>query len=333
MTTPAERPPRRTLLWNIFKTILALFLICFVLSKTDLTQIAGLGGRVSPGWLLIDLVLFIALTLIKTGQYHALTGGAAPYPRVLNIVILQNAVSNFVAGSAGIASYLTLMKAEQGVKLRKGAVSFLIAKMGDLLAVGIFLAATTALVGAQVPVLRDLAVVLLLGIAAAVGICLLSIFLRQRFVGLLRSMLQRIHFLGLPPVQKGMEALQFLADQKEGAIFRSLRLGIAYSLAYMAVTFAWSYCNLRVFSVIIPWSVVGFVNSLMQLLSWIPIQVFGGLGVTETTLVYLYGGFGVPQPEMAAVSIGLRLLLYVLNLVVLAYLPLGGLLLQSRRPA
>ncbi len=333
MATPAERSPRGSLLWNIFKTILALFLIGFVLSKTDLPQLAGLLGSVSPGWLLIDLALFITLTLIKAGQYHALTGREAPYARVLNIVILQNAVSNFVASSAGIASYLTLMKAEQGVKLRRGAVSFLIAKIGDLLAVGLFLAATTALAGGQVPVLRDLALLLLLCIAVAVGLCLLAIFLRQRFVGLLRGMLQRIHLLGLSPVQKGMDALQFLADQKDGPIFRSLRLGLAYSLVYMAVTFAWSYCNLRVFSVVLPWSVVGFVNGLMQLLSWIPIQVFGGLGITETTLVYLYGGFGVPQPEMAAVSIGLRLLLYILNLVVLAYLPLSSLLFRGRGPA
>jgi uncharacterized membrane protein YbhN (UPF0104 family) len=333
MTTPAGRSSRGALLWNIFKTILALALIGLVFSKTDLAQLAGLAGRVSPGWLLLDLVLFIALTLIKTGQYHALTGREVQYGRLLNIIILQNAVSNFVASSAGIASFLTLMKAEQGIKLRTGAASLVIAKMGDLLAVALFLALTTALAGGQVPVLRDLAILLLLGITLAVGVFLLTIFLRQRFIGLLRSVLASIHLLRLPLVQKGVEALQFLADQEDGVIFRSLRLGSAYSLVYMAVTFAWSYCNLRVFSVVIPWNVVGFVTALMQLISWVPIQVFGGLGITETTLVYLYGSFGLPQPEMAAVSIGLRLLLYFLSLVVLAYVPLSGLLLRGRKPA
>jgi uncharacterized membrane protein YbhN (UPF0104 family) len=333
MTTPAGRSSRGALLWNIFKTILALALIGLVFSKTDLGQLAGLAGRVSPGWLLLDLVLFIALTLIKTGQYHALTGREVQYGRLLNIIILQNAVSNFVASSAGIASFLTLMKAEQGIKLRTGAASLVIAKMGDLLAVALFLALTTALAGGQVPVLRDLAILLLLGITLAVGVFLLTIFLRQRFIGLLRSVLAAIHLLRLPLVQKGVEALQFLADQEDGVIFRSLRLGSAYSLVYMAVTFAWSYCNLRVFSVVIPWNVVGFVTALMQLISWVPIQVFGGLGITETTLVYLYGSFGLPQPEMAAVSIGLRLLLYFLSLVVLAYVPLSGLLLRGRKPA
>lgn len=325
MPSLAERSPRAALLWNVFKTLLALGLIGFVVSKTDSTQLAALRQRISLPWLLLDLALFTGLTLIKTGQYRALTGREVPYRRVLNIVILQNAISNFVASSAGIASYLTLMKAEEGVKLRTGAASFLIAKMGDLLALSLFLAATTAMAGSHVPVLRAVAILLLLSIALALAICLLAILLRQRFIALLLGVLERFHVMHLPVIQKGMAALQSLADQEQGSIFRSLRVGTAYSLAYMAVTFAWSYCNLRVFSLVISWKIVGFVNALMQLISWVPIQVFGGLGITETTLVYMFGSFGVQQSEMAAVSIGLRLLQYFSNLVVLTYLPFGGL--------
>jgi uncharacterized membrane protein YbhN (UPF0104 family) len=333
MPRPAERSPRAALLWNVFKTLLALGLIGFVVSKTDPAQLAGLRERISLPWLLLDLALFIALTLIKTGQYRALIGYEAPYSRVLHIVILQNAISNFVATSAGIASYLTLMRAEQGVRLRKGALSFLVTKFGDLLAVSLFLAVTALPAGRQAPLLRNAAILLMVGIAVGAGVLLLTILLRQRFLGLVRKVLQAAHMDRVRAIQSGLEALQFLADRRDGAIFRTLRVGIVYSLVYMAVTMAWSYCNLRVFSVALPLHVVGFVSALMQLISWVPIQVFGGLGVTETTLVYLFGQFGVPQPEMAAVSIGLRLLLYFLNLVMLAYLPLHSLFFRGPRPA
>jgi uncharacterized protein (TIRG00374 family) len=333
MAAPAERSPRRQLIWNIFKTLLALSLIAYVLSKTDASQLAGLRGRISWPWFFADLILFLLLTVIKAAQYHALISQEAPYRRVLNIVILQNAISNFVAASAGIASYLTLMKAEEGVKLRKGATSFLVAKFGDLLAVGLFLGLTTALLDGQAPFLRKVAAFLLLCILLAAAVFLLTVLLRQRFIGMVRGLLERSRLLRLPAVQRGMDAMQFLADQKDSAILHTLRVGIAYSLLYMAVTLAWSYCNLRVFSMVQPLNTVGFVNALMQLISWIPIQVFGGLGVTETTLVYLFGQFGVPQADMAAVSIGQRLLFYVLSLLVLSYLPLSGLLARERMPA
>lgn len=72
---------------------------------------------------------------------------------------------------------------------------------------------------------------------------------------------------------------------------------------------------------------VSFVNAFLQLFSWIRIQVLGGLGVTETSLAYLSGLFGLPTPQIAAMGamgIGLRALLYSFTLAVLLYLPLSA---------
>jgi uncharacterized membrane protein YbhN (UPF0104 family) len=70
---------------------------------------------------------------------------------------------------------------------------------------------------------------------------------------------------------------------------------------------------------------------MLQLISYLPIQVFGGLGLTETSMLYFYGFFHSPQVELAAILIGMRLLFYLENLLVLIYLPLHSLF--SRRPA
>ena len=108
-------------------------------------------------------------------------------------------------------------------------------------------------------------------------------------------------------------------------MFRMIGIGILFSLVYLAVTMLWLYASLQAFSFdtgILP---VVFVNVLMQLVSYLPIQVFGGLGVTETTMLYFYGFFNFPQTELAAVLIGNRLLFYLTNLAVLLYLPLHAL--------
>ena len=77
----------------------------------------------------------------------------------------------------------------------------------------------------------------------------------------------------------------------------------------------------RFFRGSIPASVLVFVNSWIQFISWLPIQVFGGLGVAETSQIYLYGLFGIPASQMATVSVGLRVILYLFNLISLLYLP------------
>jgi uncharacterized membrane protein YbhN (UPF0104 family) len=99
-------------------------------------------------------------------------------------------------------------------------------------------------------------------------------------------------------------------------------IGLAFSLIYMTVTMVWIYASLMTFSFQIGFLPVVFTNTFMQLVSYLPIQVFGGLGVNETTLLYLYGIFSVSQPELAAVLIGVRILFYLMNLVVLLYLPI-----------
>jgi uncharacterized membrane protein YbhN (UPF0104 family) len=54
----------------------------------------------------------------------------------------------------------------------------------------------------------------------------------------------------------------------------------------------------------------------------IPIQAFGGLGVCDVMSMYLYGLFGINQPEIAAILIGSRIIFYVVYGVMLLYIPI-----------
>lgn len=67
-------------------------------------------------------------------------------------------------------------------------------------------------------------------------------------------------------------------------------------------------------------SVVAFVNIFVQLLSNLPVHVFGSLGTIEVTSLYLYGLFYPNWGYLAATLIGFRLRLYVMNLLALEYL-------------
>ena len=309
--------------WNFFKIILAVALIGFVISKTNLTEVVALLKQLSFGWLAISFLLFCILTLIKTFQYYLLNGRQAPYTRVLYVVITQNAVSNFIAGGAGIASYLTMLSVDEGVRFRKVLSAFVVAKMGDLLAVWIILLASSVLLWNQIGAVQYAVVFLLVVIFGAVTFFVAAALLRQKLVALVKTIFGWIKLDRLLIVQRGVDFLQLFAEQDGKVVLRTMFIGLLYSLVYMIVTLFWFYSNIRAYSLDFPFTVVTFVNAFMQLISWVPIQVFGGLGVSETSLVYLFGIFGLPTAQIAAMGIGLRVILYVFTLIVLLYLPLS----------
>ena len=323
----SQSEPRRSssTLWNIFKIILAAVLVGYVLSRTDLTQLFAMRTRISLLWLMAYIVLYFILTLLKAFQYYFLIGRSVGYPQVLNIVVVQNAVSNFVATSAGVASYLALFRVEQEGKFSRAALVFLLAKVGDLISIWLFMLVTSILVWQQVGAFHQLIFILLAGIGGAIFIFFLIIFLRQKFISLLQALVDRIRLNRFGIVTKGMDIMQSLAEQEHGFVFRMMGIGILFSLIYMTVTMMWIYAGFQTFAFAIGVLPVVFVNVFMQLISYLPIQVFGGLGVNETTMLYLYDSFHLPQAELAAVLIAVRLLFYVTNLLVLIYLPLHAL--------
>ncbi len=315
-----ESLPKKTI-WNTVKIILALILVWYVLSKTDLTQLATLRGRISVPWLVATLFLYFSLTLLKSLQYYFLIGRRVDYPQVLNIVVVQNAISNFIATSAGIASYLALFRVEQGVKVSRAALAFILAKVGDLISIWLFMLASSLLTWSLVTSFHSLILLSLSFIGVAILGFFAAVFLRQKFVSILAWFVEKLKLSRLGFVNKLMDLLSTLVDQEHGFVFRMVGTGIAFSLIYMTVTMLWLYASLHTFSFDIHFLQVVFVNIFMQLISYLPIQVFGGLGVNETTSLYLYSIFNFPQTELAAILIGTRLLFYLTNLAVLLYLP------------
>jgi len=319
--TATQESPLSKRIWNIFKYILAVVLVWFVYSKTSINDIIDLFRRVSFLWLAVSFVLFFLMTMMKAVQYYMLSGRQAPYPRVLSIVIVQNVITNFIATGAGIASYLTMFTVDEGVRLRRAAATFIIAKVGDLVIVWSLLLASSLLLWNGIAVLKFATLAVLIIIPLAIGAFIALIILRHKFVEAMRALVKRLRLVRFSFTQRGLEILQFLAEQKSNMVFGLLKTAVVCSLFYMALTMAWVYASLRAFSLIIPASVLIFVNSWIQLISWLPIQVFGGLGVMETSQVYLYGLFGIPAIQMATISIGLRVTLYLFNLIALLYLP------------
>ena len=327
--------PKRTssTFWNILKTILAIFLVIFVISRTDLSSLWHSLKTASVFWLGIAVIIFLFLTLLKALQYYVLFRNRLSYPQVLNVVILQNAVSNYLASSAGIASYLTLFKAEHGVKISRSVLIFLLTKIGDLTAIWLGLVISSSLVWSQIGILHIPILVLLIGIGVVLLLFVLTVLFRQRFVSMLSRILSWLKISRLGLVEKGMQYFQGLADMEQNKILTTFGLLLLYSFVYLAVTIAYAYANLAVFHLQPNIVAVLFVTLLIQLVSYFPVTVFGGLGVTETSALYFWSFFALPQNLLASALIGSRIVFYVVNLIPLIYLPVYSAFLNPKEQA
>jgi len=101
-----------------------------------------------------------------------------------------------------------------------------------------------------------------------------------------------------------------------------LKTSIGLSLIYMSITVLWGYARLRTFSFVVDFGIITLITCILQLASWVPIFVFGGLGISESISVYFFSAFGFEQSSVAAVLIAVRVLIYLMNALALFYLPI-----------
>jgi uncharacterized membrane protein YbhN (UPF0104 family) len=321
MTATSDRK-NSSILWNIVKIVVALILVGFILSKTDFEHLLLTLHNVSIPWLIVSLAAYLVLTALKALQYYFLLGEDVPYPEVLNIVVIQNVISNFLTVSAGIASYMASLRVEHGVKVSRSLILFILTKIGDLIAIWALVMIFSFLVWMEIEALHLAVIVLLIVMGVAFAVFFLTIIYRQRFIRLATSVLTWTRLSRINMVVKGMDVLQSLAEIDFWKIFQVLRITLVISFVYMGVTIAMMYASLMTFNLELSIRAVSFVTVMNQLVSYFPVQVFGGLGVYEMSSLYLFGMFTASHDALISALIGTRILIYLRNMVPLLYLPI-----------
>jgi uncharacterized membrane protein YbhN (UPF0104 family) len=127
-----------------------------------------------------------------------------------------------------------------------------------------------------------------------------------------------------------MDVLTSLAETDFRKIFRLLQITLIISFIYLGFTIWMIYASLMTFNLEMPITAVGFVTVLNQLVSYFPVQVFGGLGVYEMSSLYLFGLFTTSHELLISALIGMRLIIYMRNLVPLLYLPVHSFFLRAK---
>ena len=313
----------KTRIWNITKILIAAVLVAYVISTTDAQQLMQSWQSLSRDWLLLSIVIFLLMVIVKALQYRALINPQLSFWNVLNITIMQNAISNFISNAAGVATYASMFRVEHDVKLTRSAIAFILVKVGDLVSILLLLLASLFFVWSQVDVLHEILVILITMILLGLIVVFSTIIFRQWFVNILNNILTRLNLLRFRLVKKGLSILTSLSQVDKEVVNKLMIQALLYSGLYFVITISWSYTLINTFHIPIAFPGMVFVSAVTQIISFIPIQVFGGLGVTEISSLYLYGLFNIPIPELSAALLGIRVYHTIVNALTLLYIPFG----------
>jgi len=330
MTSLLGYKKNRSLIWSVLRTLLAFGLVFFVFSKTDVAELTAALKNASALWLIISAVLYVWLTLLKALQYYTLMQDELTYAQVLNLIVWQNAVSNFFLSSAGILTYIATTRLEYHLKLGRSVTVFLLIKAADIIAIWLILVISSRLVWSQIQILQTPVLILIVSLGIIVAGCFLAVLFRRRFVSVLDNVLTWMGASKIKWIEKGMSYLQSLVSTKQDKNLDRFGRLLLYSIVYLAVTISWIYTNLAIFHLHLDIRALIFVSSLMQLVSNIPVSVSGGLGINETSALYFWSFFGIAENTLAPALIGSRVVFYLYNLIPLIYLPIYSTFLKPK---
>lgn len=307
--------------WDLIKILVALVLLVIILSRLKFDDLLSLFEKVPLLGLMSYFFVYFLMTMAKAFQYYVLIDRRIPYFRMLYIMVINITLSNFVATSAGITSYLTMLKLEDGIKMTRTATIFIITKITDILFIGLFLGVSSWMLWTNIVELRVVTIALVAGISLLIITFLATVLFRKSFVRIVESVLKAFHIENISMVQRGVGILWALAEQEQMVVLQTMFRAFYLSGLYFSLALVLSVMTYELFAVSIDiWSIF-FVSCFLQLISLVPISVFGGLGVNEISLAYLYGFFGLSQNEIPVLVIGIRVLGYVMGVVNLWYLP------------
>jgi uncharacterized membrane protein YbhN (UPF0104 family) len=246
---------------------------------------------------------------------------------------LQNSISNFLANSAGLASYLALLHLEENVKVRQSGLTFLIIKIGDLFAVWLISIVCSFLLWDRVEELHGAILFFLTFVGVGFVAFFLALFWRRLFISLTNRVIVSLGLTRFSFFKQVVNALNAFAEMPQRVVFHIVYKAFGLTFIYTLITLSWMVVSMNAFQLPIDALSVLFVSCILQLFSMIPVSVFGGLGITEVTSLYLYTLLGVPGDDLSIILVGWRIFYYLTNLLLVVYLPIYALFIAPKIPS
>jgi hypothetical protein len=245
------------------------------------------------------------------------------------VTIVQTAVGNLIATGVGAAAYVTLLRGRYRMRLVSGIGSLVLARFGDLVVLTVMLAVAMAWLWPALGRLQIVMLLLLLILAASIGMVGLLILVRERFVQLILTACHMLRIERVVLVRKLHGAFNELLALDKHTLCELAGSLLQYSLWLNALSIVFLFCVARAFDFPLDLAGITLAVACTQLFSLVPVHVMGGLGTFDLTMLYLFEQLGISASSSSVFLVSYRLTFYLFNLLMLGYVPFANLLERS----
>lgn len=304
------RFPRRALL-EIPRIAIPIILLSLLLSQIDARQICKILLSVEWKWVTGGFVLFACLDLWRTVRYrHSLKVRVS---LLLPITIVHGSLNTFLPFRLGELSFPYLL-GKCGVSIEQSAANLIWVRLLDL---GTLCCAVLAISAFGFGEIRTY---LLSKVAATLGVILVG-------VATIWYLVHRFRIESRLPRLIGLSQLPYTLQQwcsVVGTWWNTLREMISPSMLIIGTIISvliWmenclvSLFLLRAVGVSLSFVQVAFAVSILQLVSLLPINFLGGLGVLDVSWVGLLIFYGISFREASKAVVATRILFYAYVLI------------------
>ena len=305
---PVSSGARRA--WLIARIVISLGLVAVLAGSVEWPRVLAAARDVSLPWLLISTFYIPASIALVAVRYRVLILRMVSLREMLRLVVLQGAVSTFVANAAGSLGLVAVLVKVYKVPMELSIRAMILARLGDILCalpLTALLAAITwrSLGPVQLPIL------IAMSAAAAVILlaCALAAFNRRKPVP--ASIGSADNLPEEPSLRDKLRGVLARIARLESSYLGSILPGtFVYSLLLQALTATAMYLNAIAFGLPISFLEAATVGVIASLLASMPITIFGGLGVYEASTVGLLALFGVPIEAGASMILVVRAIFF-----------------------
>lgn len=273
-----------------------LLLVSWLLSQLDWSETVAILRNVPISLLVLGLFCYALSFYLRSLRFRWLLPGDKQRNHLFPIVLVHYTALNIIPARLGELSYIYLLNKVNQMPIEYSLSSLLLARVFDQLAIALLFLLSSGFVAITSPWLQTVRLCVSGFLLGTVVIILLLFVYKDLCLIWLKHLLRRMHWDHIRIVQRIVQkldeivtALHHIHLLRQGASLLVISVGIWLSI------FSVNYCLLRAFQMPLTYIEIMFTSTCIILLSVLPLQMLGGLGVYETTLVFLAEALGAPR--------------------------------------
>lgn len=310
-----------------------IILISWLLSQLDRASAIKIIREIPVPLLIIGFLCYALGFYLRAIRFKMLLPPEKPIKHLFPIVLVHYTALNIIPARLGELSYIYLLKKVNNVSTGCSISNLLVARVFDHITISLLFLMSLPFIERSSQWLKTLSL-LVSGFLIVIFILLMGMFTyKETCVNWIKILVTKFGWTHSAIIQRVMYEIEEVVTALKGIhVKKHAAQVLGVSVVIWMSIWGSNYALLQAFQVDFTYMEVILVSTCIILLRVLPLQVVGGLGIHETTWVFIALALGVPKHIAITAAFGSHILsiLYLLIFGMYGFLRLQYFIIRKR---